>query len=98
MITHEYWESLSLSIAPSIVRWQKSEFLRQSCLQGAGSLMQAIPVVASSSETSVILTALTKDSTVLSVGAELIDQIPHVHVNNRCVRYSWLMFFFSLFF
>lgn len=67
-------------------------------MKGAESFTQAIPVVASSSETSVILTALTKDSTGLSVGAELVDQIPQVHVNNHCVWHNWPKFFFSLFF
>lgn len=85
MITYEYWESLSLAFTQSFIGWQKSEFLRQPHLQGAGSFTQTTPVAASCWETSVILTALTEDSTVLSVGAELIDQIPHAHANNCCV-------------
>lgn len=66
MITHKYGESLRLIIAPSFMRWQKSVFLEQTCLQVEGSFMQVIPMAASSLETSVILTALTKDSAGLS--------------------------------
>lgn len=99
MDTHDYsWilrvTELQHSSTLHLVANRASE---AACLKGAGALIQAITVAVSSLESAAIPTALTKDSTVVSVGAELLDQIPHTHVNNHCTWYKWLIFFFSVF-
>lgn len=42
MIPYEDWESMSLSIAPPFMRWEKSQCPSQTFLQGPGSFMQEI--------------------------------------------------------